>query len=187
MLVQAWLSQCSLRQPACHHAWKLDNAAHLHPSRASAPPRLFAGAVTCDAHHMTDPHPEGLGVSTCIELALKDARIERDEVWAPTRRVARRSYSACVGASAGTVTPRALPLPPPLPQVNYINAHATSTLVGDKAEVKAIKKVRQAAVRLSADALGICCVSACCVPLPAIWPSACLLSRRSSPTCRTSR
>ena len=29
---------------------------------------------------MTDPHPEGLGVSTCIQLALKDAKIERDEV-----------------------------------------------------------------------------------------------------------
>lgn len=64
-----------------------------------------AGAVTCDAHHMTDPHPDGLGVSTCIDLALKDSGIERDEV-------------------------------------NYINAHATSTLVGDKAEVKAIRKVR---------------------------------------------
>lgn len=29
---------------------------------------------------MTDPHPEGLGVSTCIELALKDSGVERDEV-----------------------------------------------------------------------------------------------------------
>lgn len=29
---------------------------------------------------MTDPHPEGLGVSTCINLALKDGGIERDEV-----------------------------------------------------------------------------------------------------------
>lgn len=64
----------------------------------------LGGALTCDAHHMTDPHPEGLGVSTCIELALKDGGIDRDAV-------------------------------------NYINAHATSTLVGDKAEVKAIKKV----------------------------------------------
>ena len=39
-----------------------------------------SGAVTCDAHHMTDPHPDGLGVSTCIELALKDANVDRDEV-----------------------------------------------------------------------------------------------------------
>jgi hypothetical protein len=31
--------------------------------------------------------------------------------------------------------------PPPSPQVNYINCHATSTLVGDIAEVKAIRKV----------------------------------------------
>jgi 3-oxoacyl-(acyl-carrier-protein) synthase len=29
---------------------------------------------------MTDPHPDGLGVSTCIKLALKDSKIERDEV-----------------------------------------------------------------------------------------------------------
>jgi 3-oxoacyl-[acyl-carrier-protein] synthase II len=64
----------------------------------------LGGALTCDAHHMTDPHPEGLGVSTCINLALKDGGIDRDAV-------------------------------------NYINAHATSTLVGDKAEIKAIKKV----------------------------------------------
>jgi hypothetical protein len=62
------------------------------------------GAITCDAYHMTDPRADGLGVSTCIELALKDARIEKE-------------------------------------QVNYINAHATSTLVGDVAEVKAVRKV----------------------------------------------
>lgn len=64
----------------------------------------LGGAITCDAHHMTDPRADGLGVSTCIELALKDARIQKE-------------------------------------QVNYINAHATSTLVGDIAEVKAVKKV----------------------------------------------
>lgn len=50
-------------------------------SHLAPPPYTHAaGAVTCDAHHMTDPHPEGLGVSTCIDLALKNAGIERDEV-----------------------------------------------------------------------------------------------------------
>ena len=29
---------------------------------------------------MTDPRADGLGVSTCIDLALKDSRIERDQV-----------------------------------------------------------------------------------------------------------
>jgi hypothetical protein len=29
---------------------------------------------------MTDPRADGLGVSTCIELALKNAQIERDQV-----------------------------------------------------------------------------------------------------------
>lgn len=64
----------------------------------------LGGATNCDAHHMTDPRADGLGVSTCIQLALKDAGVDVEEV-------------------------------------NYINAHATSTLVGDIAEVKAIKKV----------------------------------------------
>jgi len=64
----------------------------------------LGGAFTCDAYNITDPHPEGLGVATCIELALKDAKIDRD-------------------------------------MVNYINCHATSTIVGDKAEIKAVKRV----------------------------------------------
>ncbi|EFN51756.1 hypothetical protein CHLNCDRAFT_27559 [Chlorella variabilis] len=82
----------------------MESLEHAQKRGATIIAEYLGGAVTCDAHHMTDPHPEGLGVSTCIELALKDSGIERDEV-------------------------------------NYINAHATSTLVGDKAEVKAIKKV----------------------------------------------
>ncbi|EFJ36887.1 hypothetical protein SELMODRAFT_230041 [Selaginella moellendorffii] len=60
--------------------------------------------LTCDAHHMTDPRADGLGVSTCIEKSLEDAGLSPEEV-------------------------------------NYINAHATSTVVGDLAEINAIKKV----------------------------------------------
>ena len=76
-----------------------------HAMKRGATPiaEYLGGAVTCDAYHMTDPRADGLGVSTCIELAIKNAQIEKD-------------------------------------QVNYINAHATSTLVGDVAEVKAVKK-----------------------------------------------
>jgi hypothetical protein len=62
-------------------------------SRAGAAPRALraqargapilaeylGGAVTCDAYHMTDPRADGLGVSTCINLALKNAGIERDQ------------------------------------------------------------------------------------------------------------
>ncbi|RID60474.1 hypothetical protein BRARA_F03628 [Brassica rapa] len=64
----------------------------------------LGGAVNCDAHHMTDPRADGLGVSSCIESCLEDAGVSPEEV-------------------------------------NYINAHATSTLAGDLAEINAIKKV----------------------------------------------
>lgn len=65
----------------------------------------FSGyANTLDAHHITAPHPEGIGASRCMELAL---------------------HKAGIGAS----------------DVNYINAHGTSTLLGDRAETAAIKRV----------------------------------------------
>ncbi|KAH7513715.1 hypothetical protein FEM48_Zijuj11G0010400 [Ziziphus jujuba var. spinosa] len=63
----------------------------------------LGGAVTCDAHHMTDPRSDGLGVSSCIIKSLENAGVSPEEV-------------------------------------NYVNAHATSTLAGDLAEVNAIKK-----------------------------------------------
>lgn len=82
----------------------LESLEHAQARGAPILAEYLGGALTCDAHHMTDPHPDGLGVSTCINLALEDGNIDRDAV-------------------------------------NYINAHATSTLVGDKAEIRAIKKV----------------------------------------------
>ncbi|CAH9105868.1 unnamed protein product [Cuscuta epithymum] len=77
-----------------------------HAMKRGAPiiAEYLGGAVTCDAHHMTDPRADGLGVSSCIYSALKDSGVSPEEV-------------------------------------NYINAHATSTIVGDLAEVNAIKKV----------------------------------------------
>ena len=47
------------------------------------PAEYLGGAITCDAYHMTDPRADGLGVSTCIELALKDAGIEKEQVCLP--------------------------------------------------------------------------------------------------------
>jgi len=77
-----------------------------HAMKRGAPiiAEYLGGAVTCDAHHMTDPRSDGLGVSMCIRKSLEDAGVSPEEV-------------------------------------NYINAHATSTRAGDLAEVNAIKKV----------------------------------------------
>lgn len=62
------------------------------------------GAVTCDAHHMTEPTPDGSDVARCISLALKDAGLTPEDV-------------------------------------DYINAHATSTPVGDLCEIRAVKRI----------------------------------------------
>jgi 3-oxoacyl-[acyl-carrier-protein] synthase II len=64
----------------------------------------LGGAISCDAHHMTDPRADGLGVALCIEKSVKQAGIDKE-------------------------------------QINYINAHATSTLAGDLCEVRAIRNV----------------------------------------------
>ncbi|MFW8080013.1 hypothetical protein ACOIFA_31290, partial [Klebsiella pneumoniae] len=50
---------------------------------------------------MTEPHPEGRGITLCIEKALADAGVAREEI-------------------------------------NYVNAHATSTQAGDLKEYEAI-------------------------------------------------
>lgn len=45
--------------------------------RGARPLALAAGgAASCDAHHMTSPHPEGLGAAEAIRGALADARLD---------------------------------------------------------------------------------------------------------------
>ncbi|MEZ5276181.1 MAG: beta-ketoacyl-ACP synthase II [Opitutaceae bacterium] len=59
---------------------------------------------SCDAFHITQPDPEGRGLSLAMREALKDGRINPDEI-------------------------------------NYINAHGTSTPYNDKFETMAVKAV----------------------------------------------
>jgi 3-oxoacyl-[acyl-carrier-protein] synthase II len=82
----------------------LESLEHALARGAPILAEYMGGAINCDAHHMTDPRADGSGVSLCMETAIKDAGISKE-------------------------------------QINYINAHATSTPVGDLCEVRAIKQV----------------------------------------------
>ncbi len=82
----------------------LESLEHALERGATILAEYLGGGISCDAHHMTDPRADGLGVGICIENSLKQAGIDKE-------------------------------------QINYINAHATSTQAGDLCEVRAIRKV----------------------------------------------
>jgi 3-oxoacyl-[acyl-carrier-protein] synthase II len=82
----------------------LETLEHALARNAPIYAEYLGGSVNCDAHHMTDPRGDGLGVALCIEEALRTAGVPKESV-------------------------------------NYINAHATATLVGDLCEIEAIRKV----------------------------------------------
>lgn len=82
----------------------LESLEHAQARGATILAEYLGGGLSCDAYHLTDPRPDGEGVATCIQYALKDAQITAEDI-------------------------------------HYINAHATSTPVGDMAEVRALKKV----------------------------------------------
>jgi 3-oxoacyl-[acyl-carrier-protein] synthase II len=56
--------------------------AEEHARRRGAPllARVLGYGLSCDAHHITGPHPDGDGAAACMRNALADARREPDQV-----------------------------------------------------------------------------------------------------------
>jgi 3-oxoacyl-[acyl-carrier-protein] synthase II len=76
-----------------------------HARRRGAPilAEMAGYGMTADAHHMTSPPEDGDGAFRVMQLAIRDAGIEPN-------------------------------------QIQYVNAHGTSTEIGDRIETKAIKR-----------------------------------------------
>ncbi|KAK1551057.1 hypothetical protein Q3G72_029432 [Acer saccharum] len=79
----------------------LEELEHAKKRGANIYAEFLGGSFTCDAYHMTEPRPDGVGVILCIEKALAQSGVSREDV-------------------------------------NYINAHATSTPAGDIKEFQAL-------------------------------------------------
>jgi 3-oxoacyl-[acyl-carrier-protein] synthase II len=58
----------------------LEEYEHAKKRGAKIYAEYAGGAFTCDAHHMTEPHPDGRGVKLCIERAVKAAGIKAEDV-----------------------------------------------------------------------------------------------------------
>lgn len=82
----------------------LESLEHAQARGARIYCELAGYAATCDAFHITQPDPEGKGLSMAMKRALASAAVTPD-------------------------------------QIDYINAHGTSTPYNDKFETLAIKKV----------------------------------------------
>ncbi|XP_022885593.1 3-oxoacyl-[acyl-carrier-protein] synthase II, chloroplastic-like [Olea europaea var. sylvestris] len=79
----------------------LEELEHAKRRGATIYAEVLGGSFTCDAYHMTEPRPDGTGIVLCIERALAQAGVAREDV-------------------------------------NYINAHASSTPSDDLKEFEAI-------------------------------------------------
>lgn len=84
----------------------LESLDHALKRKAPILAEYLGGAMSCDAHHMTEPVLDGSIVAKTMLKALKKSHVKPE-------------------------------------QVDYINAHATSTKAGDLCEIRAIKTVFQ--------------------------------------------
>jgi len=58
----------------------LEDLEHATKRGAKIYAELAGGGMTADAYHLTAPHPEGLGGSKVMEVALEDAQMKPDEI-----------------------------------------------------------------------------------------------------------
>ncbi len=58
----------------------LEEYQHAKKRGATILCEIVGGGMSCDAYHMTAPHPEGIGVISCIKSALKDAKLNAGDV-----------------------------------------------------------------------------------------------------------
>lgn len=82
----------------------LEELEHALNRGANIMAEVVGYGCTCDAYHITAPHPEGLGGIKCMKMALDDAGIKPEDV-------------------------------------QYINAHGTSTPLNDSGETVVVKAV----------------------------------------------
>ncbi len=58
----------------------LEEYEHAKKRGAKIYAEVMGGGMTADAHHMTAPHPDGLGAKSVMKLALADAKMNPDEI-----------------------------------------------------------------------------------------------------------
>jgi 3-oxoacyl-[acyl-carrier-protein] synthase II len=82
----------------------LEELEHARRRKATIHAELLGTGSSADAYHITAPEENGLGAIQAMRIALRDARVNPDDV-------------------------------------QYVNAHGTSTELGDAAETRALKQV----------------------------------------------